>query len=101
MLTIVSIYWLTNTAGSSAHFYYEGREAVALAATGAPPPPISVPVGVSVFPRDIFLPLQRLAHRDIATITHWTEHSQGGHFAALEQPGQLTEDIRIFARSLR
>lgn len=101
MLTIVSIYWLTGTAGSSAQFYYEGAEAMRQAASGAKPPPITVPVGVAVFPRDIFLPIRRFAERDIATIAHWTEFDRGGHFAAMEQPALLTGDIRTFFRSLR
>jgi pimeloyl-ACP methyl ester carboxylesterase len=101
ILTIVSIYWFTRSAGPSASFYYEGAEAVRLAATGAPPPPISVPVGVAVFPHDILLPVRRLAERDIPTLSHWTEFDRGGHFAALEQPELLVEDIRSFFRTLR
>jgi microsomal epoxide hydrolase len=101
ILTIVSIYWLTQTAGSSAQFYYEGAPAVRAAASGTPPPPISVPVGVAVFPKDLFVPIRRFADRDIATIARWTEFDRGGHFAALEQPELLTGDIRAFFRSLR
>ncbi|MGW4277514.1 epoxide hydrolase family protein [Streptomyces seoulensis] len=101
LLTNVTIYWLTATAGSSAQFYYEGAAGVRAAAAGSVPPPLTVPVGVAVFPDDIFVPVRSLADRDIPTITHWTEFEQGGHFAALEQPAALTGDIRAFARSLR
>jgi pimeloyl-ACP methyl ester carboxylesterase len=101
MLTVVSIYWLTATAGSSAQFYYEGAEDVRRLASGQSPPPVPVPVGVAVFPHDIFLPVRRFADRDIPSITHWTEFDRGGHFAALEQPGLLTGDVREFFRSLR
>ncbi|MEU2282406.1 epoxide hydrolase family protein [Streptomyces sp. NPDC013178] len=100
LLTIVSIYWLTATAGSSAQFYFEGAEGVRAAAAGAVPPPLTVPVGVAVFPDDIFVPVRSFAERDIPTLTHWTEFERGGHFAALEQPAALTGDIRAFARSL-
>jgi microsomal epoxide hydrolase len=100
LLTIVSIYWLTATAGSSAQFYFEGAEAVRAAAAGAVPPPLTVPLGVAVFPDDIFVPIRSWADRDHQTISHWTEFEQGGHFAALEQPAALTGDIRTFARSL-
>ncbi|WP_331739274.1 epoxide hydrolase (plasmid) [Streptomyces sp. NBC_00637] len=100
LLTIVSIYWLTATAGSSAQFYFEGAEAVRAAASGAAPPPLTVPVGVAVFPHDIFVPIRGFAERDLPTLTHWTEFEHGGHFAALEQPTALTGDIRAFARSL-
>ncbi|MCX4681831.1 epoxide hydrolase [Streptomyces sp. NBC_01433] len=100
LLTIVSIYWLTATAGSSAQFYYEGAEAVRAAAGGAVPPPLTVPVGVAVFPDDIFVPIRRFADRDLPTLTHWTEFERGGHFAALEKPAELAGDVRTFARSV-
>jgi microsomal epoxide hydrolase len=101
LLTIVSIYWLTATAGSSAQFYYEGADAVRAAVAGAKPPPVTVPVGVAVFPNDIFVPIRRFADRDLPTISHWTEFDRGGHFAALEQPELLVGDIRTFFRTLR
>ncbi|ROQ23183.1 microsomal epoxide hydrolase [Streptomyces sp. PanSC19] len=101
LLTNVTIYWLTATAGSSAQFYYEGAAGVRAAASGAVPPPVTVPVGVAVFPDDIFVPIRRFADRDLPNITHWTEFERGGHFAALEQPEALTGDIRAFARALR
>ncbi|MEU2172478.1 epoxide hydrolase family protein [Micromonospora chersina] len=100
MLTIVSIYWFTQSAGPSAHFYYEGAEGVRQAAAGVQPPPITTPVGVAVFPHDIFVPLRRLADRDLPTLSHWTEFDHGGHFAALEQPALLTADVRSFFRGL-
>ncbi|MFI5571216.1 epoxide hydrolase family protein [Streptomyces sp. NPDC051740] len=100
LLTVVSIYWLTATAGSSAQFYFEGAEGVRAAASGAVPPPLTVPVGVAVFPDDIFVPIRSLAERDLPHLTHWTEFEHGGHFAAMEQPAALTGDIRAFARSL-
>lgn len=100
LLTIVSTYWFTATAGSAANFYYEGAAGVRAAAAGQVPPPVRVPVGVAVFPDDIFVPVRRLADRDLPTIVHWTEFDSGGHFAALERPRELTEDIRVFARGL-
>jgi pimeloyl-ACP methyl ester carboxylesterase len=101
LLTIVSIYWLTGTAGSSAQFYYEGAAAVRALAGGTPPPPVPVPVGVAVFPHDIFAPIRRFADRDIPAITHWTEFERGGHFAAMEQPELLVDDVRTFFSALR
>ncbi|OLF12926.1 epoxide hydrolase [Actinophytocola xinjiangensis] len=100
ILALVTLYWLTATGGTSAHFYYDGAEDIKRAVTGASPPPQSVPVGVAVFPADLFLPLRRLADRDIPTITHWTEFERGGHFAAMEVPELLVKDIRAFVRSL-
>ena len=100
ILALVTLYWLTGTAGSSAHFYYEGAADVERAVSRAVPPPQTVPVGVAVFPYDLFLPIRRLADRDIPTITHWSEFERGGHFAAMEEPESLVEDIRAFVRSL-
>ncbi|MEY9211903.1 epoxide hydrolase [Thermobifida halotolerans] len=103
MLTNVTLYWLTATAGSSAQFYYEGAEQMrrlASADTGDLPP-LRTPVGVAVFPHDIFLPIRRFAERDLANITRWTEFDRGGHFAAMEQPEPLADDIRAFCRAFR
>lgn len=91
MLTTVSIYWFTATAGSSAQIYYETR-AVPAARTES-----RVPTAVAVFPHDLFRPIRRIAERDIA-IEQWTEYPAGGHFAAMEHPTALTEDIRRFFR---
>ena len=101
ILDAVSIYWLTATAGTSANFYYEGAAALHALAAGQKPPPPTVPVAVAVFPRDIFLPIRSLAERDLPTLARWTEFDHGGHFAALEQPDLLIDDIRAFARSLQ
>ena len=93
LLTDVSIYWLTATAGSSARLYYEGAKS-----WGQPTEPSAVPTGVAVFPMDITI-------RGIAesqhNIVHWTEFDRGGHFAAMEAPGLLVADIREFFRPLR
>jgi pimeloyl-ACP methyl ester carboxylesterase len=101
LLTLVSIYWLTRSGGSSAQHYYEGAELIRQAASGVAPPPIPVPVGVAVFPHDPFQPIRRFAERDIATISHWSELDKGGHFAAFEQPALFTADVRKFFASLR
>jgi pimeloyl-ACP methyl ester carboxylesterase len=95
ILTNVSLYWLTGTAGSAARLYYE-------AAHSQPPPAerSPVPTGVAVFPREIGPAIRRFAERT-DTIVHWTEMPRGGHFAALEAPALLTEDIRTFFRKLR
>lgn len=100
LLTLVSIYWFTRTAGSSGQFYYEDRDNVRKARAAEKPPPLSQPVGVAVFPHDIFVPIRSLAMRDIPSISHWTEFDRGGHFPALEQPDLLVSDLRTFTRSL-
>jgi microsomal epoxide hydrolase len=96
LLTNVTLYWLTGTAGSSARLYFEnarsggwGRQA-----------PSSVPTGVAVFPYEIAPPIRRSAERS-NNIVHWTEFDRGGHFAAMEEPDLLVGDIRAFFRPLR
>ncbi|MFI0479787.1 epoxide hydrolase family protein [Actinomadura sp. 9N215] len=93
LLTNVTLYWLTNTAGSSAQLYYE------FARSWGEDEPSPVPTGVAVFPFEAALPVRALAeHAD--KIVRWTEFERGGHFAALEQPGLLVGDVRAFFRDL-
>jgi len=97
LLTNVSLYWLTQTAGSSARIYYESRH--------APPNPnagrrIEVPTACADFPKEIiWSPRKWLEGR--YNIVRWTEMPKGGHFAAFEQPQLLVDDVRAFFRSLR
>jgi pimeloyl-ACP methyl ester carboxylesterase len=97
LLTNVSIYWFTATAGSSARIYYERAHADYW---GSPPEPSRTPTAVAVFPRDNFIPLRHIGERT-NRIVRWTEFERGGHFAAMEQPQLLVEDIRMFFRELR
>jgi epoxide hydrolase len=102
MLTNVMIYWLTATAGSSAQLYVETAELLPIAAVPpSPPPPLTVPLGVAVFPHDILLPIRRFADRGFPKIVHWTEFDRGGHFAAMEEPELFVGDLRTFARTLK
>ncbi|WP_203982123.1 epoxide hydrolase family protein [Sphaerisporangium rufum] len=94
LLTNVMIYWLTNTGGSSAQLYWEFMHA------WGRPERSETPTGVAVFPRELALPVRRLAERT-DNIVHWSEFDRGGHFAALEQPEALVGDIRAFFRTLR
>jgi microsomal epoxide hydrolase len=101
LLTAVSIYWLTATAGSSAQLYYESSHLDAdFIRTWAGPWPLTMPVGVASFPKDAVRPVRRFAEQIIPTLTHWSEFDRGGHFPALEQPELLVQDIRTFARTL-
>jgi pimeloyl-ACP methyl ester carboxylesterase len=94
LLTNVSLYWFTRTAGSSARIYYESARG------RGTPNPCPVPMGVAVFPYDILQPVRSFAER-VYDIRHWSEFARGGHFAALEVPDLLTADIRAFFRPLR
>ncbi|MFD0579904.1 epoxide hydrolase family protein [Dactylosporangium darangshiense] len=93
ILTDVSVYWLTGTAGSAARLYYEDART-----WGQAQPRSSVPTGVAVFPNDITI--RPLAERD-HNLVHWTEFSRGGHFAAMEAPDLLVGDVREFFRKVR
>jgi microsomal epoxide hydrolase len=94
LLTNVTLSWHTRTAGSSAQFY---RDAGFF---GQPVVPSRTPMGVAVFPKDIGLPIRRLAEKT-NNIVQWTEFDRGGHFAAMEQPDVLVKDLRAFARRIR
>jgi epoxide hydrolase len=96
LLTNVSLYWLTATAGSSARLYYEAAHSGAW----GPPAVSAVPTGVAVFPREIAPPIRRFAELS-NNIVHWSEFDRGGHFAAMEVPDLLTGDIRQFFRQFR
>jgi microsomal epoxide hydrolase len=96
MLTNVTLYWLTATAGSSARLYYESAHSGAW----GPPRDSPVPTGVAVFPREVAPPVRRLAE-DSNNIVHWSDFDRGGHFAALEEPDLLIEDMRTFFRRFR
>jgi epoxide hydrolase len=102
MLTIVSTYWLTATAGSSAQLYYEAnRLDEDFVRTWGGPWPLTMPAGVAVFPKDAVRPVRRFAERVLPTLTHWSEFDRGGHFAAMEQPELFVRDVREFFRSVR
>jgi epoxide hydrolase len=94
ILTDVSIYWFTRTAASAAHTYYERFNDPAM---WAPAERGTVPTGVAVFTTDTSVrPFADKVHN----VARWTEFDCGGHFAALEAPGLLTEDVREFFRAL-
>lgn len=102
LLTIVTIYWLTATAGSSAQLYYESSHTDAdFAMTWGGPWPLAMPVGVASFPKDAVRPIRSWGEKILPTLARWTEFDRGGHFAAMEQPDLYIQDVREFARSLR
>ncbi|MFD7286488.1 epoxide hydrolase family protein [Streptomyces sp. NPDC059863] len=96
MLTNVMLYWLTGTAGSSARIYYERAHADYW---GTPPEPSTAPTALADFARENFIPLRHVADRT-NNIVQWTEYDRGGHFAAMEQPDLLMDDVRRFFRTV-
>ena len=97
LLTTVTIYWVTQSINSSTRLYYEVLRKPWNLEKGEK---IQVPVAVAAFPRENTVPLREWAERSY-NIQHWTDMPSGGHFAALEEPARLAEDIRGFFRSLR
>ncbi len=94
ILTDVSIYWFTATAGSAAHTYYERFNDPSM---WMPQERSTVPTAVAVFPTDISI---RPFAEKTSNIVRWSEFDRGGHFAALEAPDLLTADIREFFRTV-
>ncbi|MEV0388902.1 epoxide hydrolase family protein [Nonomuraea sp. NPDC050643] len=94
ILTDVSVYWFTETAGSSAHTYYERFNDVG---AWGPVERGTVPTAVAVFPRDLSIrPLAEQVHN----VARWSEFGHGGHFAALETPDVLVTELRAFFAEL-
>ncbi len=91
LLTNVTLYWLTRTAGSSARLYYETAHAPG--GWGAPESPSPTPTSVTVFPHDLGLPVRRIAEQT-NRIVRWNEVDRGGHFPAMEEPDLLIGEIR-------
>ncbi|WP_214317862.1 epoxide hydrolase family protein [Nonomuraea sediminis] len=93
ILTNVCLYWFTNTAASSARFYFENHH------SERPSSPTTVPVGLASFGYDFKAP-RKFAERDHADIVSWNEYDRGGHWSAHEAPDLLLEDIRAFFRKV-
>jgi epoxide hydrolase len=99
ILDDIMLYWLPNAAASSARLYWEDRRGNAMNA--GPRGPNPVPAGFSIFPGEAVQASRRLIERRYETVLHYAQLERGGHFAALEQPGPLTDQIRETFRSLR
>jgi pimeloyl-ACP methyl ester carboxylesterase len=102
VLDNITLYWLTNTATSSARLYWEsGRTIAALVASGKKPPKISLPVGFTVFPGEIFQAPRSWAEKVYPNLTYFHQAAKGGHFAAWEEPQLFSEELRAAFRPLR
>ncbi|GHF31701.1 epoxide hydrolase [Amycolatopsis bartoniae] len=95
ILDAISLYWFTNSAASSARIYWENRSATFAG------PTLTLPVAVTVFPKDIPRLPRSWIEDTYSHLIHYSEADQGGHFAALEQPEILVSEIRTGLRSLR
>ena len=94
MLDNVMFYWLPGTGASSARLYWENRATGFLG-------PVTVPVGCSIFPKEIFRPSRRWAEKQLTNVHYWNELDSGGHFAAFEQPEAFVGEVRACFRPVR
>lgn len=94
LLDNVMLYWLNNCAASSARLYWESFHNPNL-------DPIDMPIGCSVFPREIMRTSERWARQRYRNLVYWNELERGGHFAALEQPEVFIEELRNCFRRMR
>jgi len=97
LLTNVMFYWLPETANSSCRLYCESMRSGKFPPTGFR---VDVPTGCALFPAEMFRPPRAWAEK-IYNVQRWTEMPAGGHFAAMEEPKLLVDDVRAFFRALR
>ncbi|MCZ4344169.1 epoxide hydrolase, partial [Sphingomonadaceae bacterium G21617-S1] len=95
MLDNIMMYWLPATGASSARLYWE------CIATAFEQRIVEMPVGISVFPKELLRPSRRWADGIYKNVIHWNELDRGGHFAAFEQPELFVDELRTCFRSLR
>ncbi|HXQ39306.1 MAG TPA: alpha/beta hydrolase, partial [Anaerolineales bacterium] len=99
ILDNITLYWLTNTAVTSARLYWETRQV----ARGGffDPRNVQIPVAVSVFPQEIYAAPRNWVEHAYPKLIHFNRLPKGSHFAAWEQPQAFTEELRTSFRSLR
>jgi pimeloyl-ACP methyl ester carboxylesterase len=90
VLTQVSLYWLTNTSAGAVRYHYTEKAVEARVNEGR--------IGVAVFADD-FQSIRPFAERDNTNIVHWSEIPRGGHYASIEVPDLLADDLRTFFRT--
>jgi len=100
ILDNMTLYWLTGTATSSARLYWEFAQG-ATAAFKHPPPHVTLPVGFTVFPGEIFQAPRHWVKHAYHNLVYFHEAAKGGHFAAWEEPQLFSEELRAAFRTLR
>ena len=102
ILDYITLYWLTSTGTSAARMYWESaRATAAAAAAGRTPPEVSLPVGFTVFPGEIFQAPRGWAEQVYPNLVYFNEVDRGGHFAAWEEPELFSAELRAAFRSVR
>jgi pimeloyl-ACP methyl ester carboxylesterase len=98
----ITLYWLTGTGASAARWYWELGQAQAKAhAAGQAPPDVSLPVGFTTFPGEIFRAPRSWVEASYPNLSYFNEPDRGGHFAAWEEPELFSDEVRAAFRSLR
>jgi pimeloyl-ACP methyl ester carboxylesterase len=100
ILDNITLYWLTGTGASAARAYWENGQAAAVAG-GQAPPAVSVPVGFTTFPGEIYAAPRSWVEIAYPTLSYFNKVDRGGHFAAWEEPGLFSQEVRAAFRSLR
>jgi pimeloyl-ACP methyl ester carboxylesterase len=102
VLDNITLYWLTGTGASAARSYWEsGRTQALAAAAGKTPPQVSIPVGFTTFPDEIFRAPRSWVEKGYPTLAYFNEVDRGGHFAAWEEPELFATEMRAAFASLR
>jgi pimeloyl-ACP methyl ester carboxylesterase len=102
ILDNITLYWLTGTAASAARSYWEDARALAAAlASGQPPPAVTVPVGFTTFPGEIWASPRSWVEAVYPDLAYFNEADRGGHFAAWEEPELFAEEMRAAFSSVR
>jgi pimeloyl-ACP methyl ester carboxylesterase len=99
ILDNITLYWLTGTGTSAARSYWENGQAQARAA-GQAPPEVSMPVGFTTFPGEIFPAPRSWVEKSYSKLTYFNKVDRGGHFAAWEEPELFAREVRAAFRSL-
>ena len=98
----ITLYWLTGTGASAARSYWEDGQALAQArASGQAPPKVSLPVGFTTFPGEIWRTPRSWVENSYPNVSYFNEVDKGGHFAAWEEPQLFSEEMRAAFRSVR
>ncbi len=98
----ITLYWLTGTGASAARWYWEaGRAQAAAVAAGQAPPAVSVPVGFTTFPGEIFAAPRSWVEAIYPSLAYFNQVNRGGHFAAWEEPELFSAEVRAAFKSLR
>jgi len=100
ILDNITLYWLVGAGASAAREYWEGAQAMARGA-GKTPPAVTLPVGFTTFPGEIFRAPRSWVERSYPNVTYFNEVDKGGHFAAWEEPELFATEVRAAFRALR